>query len=298
MDTSQAFKMRWILFWVLVTLYVVIVIATLLVVFAGIGRPEQQERSLLFKLFIGEIGVTVIALFYALFGIKRSQSDIVSGGFKIETTPTKDGGDSISDSVDKVCKQVVDAGLTRFTPSREFYAIYRSDAPSIDTYINTAKRSIVIISVNLMTGLPFDGVLEVLESRLEDRVNPVDVTISLLNPKRDDLMSALAPVLQMSDDEFRAKIIKTLDQLYNFKARLSTGAQRRFKMLVHNAIPFASAILLDHEEEYGRIQIETKPYKAPLRKSFGFEVAPTTDENLYDTLRQSYEDLLRDGTDV
>jgi hypothetical protein len=60
-------------------------------------------------------------------------------------------------------------------------------------------------------------------------------------------------------------------------------------------LPFGSAILLDHRLPNGRIQIETKPYKAGYQKSFGFELKRTEPDGLFDVLAASYEALIHDG---
>ena len=64
--------MRWILFGVFVALFVIIVLGTLSVVFLGFGELADTERSTLFKVFLVEIGIAVVALFYSLFGLKRA----------------------------------------------------------------------------------------------------------------------------------------------------------------------------------------------------------------------------------
>lgn len=63
--------MRWILFWVFVALFVVIVLGTLGAVFFGFGNLTESERSTLFNIFLVEIGVAVVALFYSIFGLKK-----------------------------------------------------------------------------------------------------------------------------------------------------------------------------------------------------------------------------------
>lgn len=70
MNMSQITKMRWVLFWVFVTAFIIIVLSTLSMIFFGFGQATPEERSLLFKVFIGEIGVSIVALFYSLFGLK------------------------------------------------------------------------------------------------------------------------------------------------------------------------------------------------------------------------------------
>jgi predicted acylesterase/phospholipase RssA len=187
------------------------------------------------------------------------------------------------------------AGLSAIYPSRKFYSKHRAHAGSIDTYISTARKTAIMVSVNLMTGLPFDDLIGVLERKLEDRSNDFTAVISLLNPGRPHLIASIAPVFGMEVDELRNGIRQTLRRLIDFREGLSAASKQRFSIRVHNAIPFGSAILLDHHESDGRIQIETKPYKAPLRDSFAFEIVPTEVDGLYKALTQGYEALLRDG---
>lgn len=71
---EQMHTMRWVLFWIFVGLFVVIVIATLAVVFANVGSPTEDERALLFKLFVLEIGVAIATLFYSVFRLKRDDA--------------------------------------------------------------------------------------------------------------------------------------------------------------------------------------------------------------------------------
>ncbi|MCX4813417.1 DUF1045 domain-containing protein [Streptomyces sp. NBC_01239] len=66
-------RMRWILFIVFVSLFALIAGATTYVVFFGGGGWSNSDKSLIIKLFIGEIGISVLALFYALFNLKQEQ---------------------------------------------------------------------------------------------------------------------------------------------------------------------------------------------------------------------------------
>jgi hypothetical protein len=70
--TDQTTTMKVVLFWVFTGLFVIIVFLTLLSVFFGIGSPTPAERDVLFKAFIVEIGIAVVALFYALFNLKQT----------------------------------------------------------------------------------------------------------------------------------------------------------------------------------------------------------------------------------
>jgi len=189
-------------------------------------------------------------------------------------------------------------GLTAFLPSRDFYFSHRKHAPSIDKYVDQARHSVVLVSVNLMTGLPFDGLCAVLERKLEARNTPFSATVSLLNPKREELMKSFSPVLGMNENDLRDSIRRSIESLVNFRSHLSTPAQTHMGIRVHNSIPCGSANILDGQEPDGRIQIEAKAYKAPLRKSFSFELAPTGREGLYQTLVDGYTMLLTDGEEV
>lgn len=64
--------MRWVLFWVFIILFVIIVVLTLLSVFFNVGNPTESQKDLLFKVFIIEIGLAVVALFYAMFNLKQA----------------------------------------------------------------------------------------------------------------------------------------------------------------------------------------------------------------------------------
>jgi hypothetical protein len=68
---EQEYRMRWIMFWVFITAFALILIFTISSVFFGYGQPTSEERRLLFKTFIVEVGIAIAALFYSLFGIKR-----------------------------------------------------------------------------------------------------------------------------------------------------------------------------------------------------------------------------------
>jgi uncharacterized protein len=190
------------------------------------------------------------------------------------------------------------AGLSGFYPSRDHYSS-RRDASRIDRYISTAQQSIFMVSINLMTGLPVDGILDVVKGKLEG-TDSFEATISLLDPERDYLMQSVAPVLGEVPGGLASDIRKTIERLKTFRDRdLSRNARGRFQVRAHAAIPFGSAIMLDRREPFGRIQIETKAYAAPVRKSFAFEVMPTGEaDSLYSTLRHGYEQLVKDGRDA
>ena len=195
---------------------------------------------------------------------------------------------------DIIVQQIVEAGVTAFYQSRKDYGKYRTNASTIDSYVATANHTLHMVSINLMTGLPFDDLCSVLEKKLE-RDSNFSVTISLLNPWKHELMIALSPVLNMESEKLAESITSTLSELSKLKQRISKQAQDRFEIRAHNAVPFGSAIIIDGNTERGKIQIETKPFKAPLRKSFAFEISNQGHNELFITLRDSYFRLIAEG---
>lgn len=194
---------------------------------------------------------------------------------------------------------VTEAGITAFFPSRDYYALLRPDAPTIDRYISFAEHTLTMVSINLMTGLPFNDLCAALKRKLGQVGEQFSATLSLLDPRRQDLMSVVAPVLNSDPTELAQAIRRTVRNLIRFKRTLPTEVQARLDVRVHPALPFGSAILLDHKYPNGRIQIETKPYKVGLQKSLAFEVRKGFGSSgLFDVLVTAYETLLGEGQSV
>lgn len=189
---------------------------------------------------------------------------------------------------------VVEAGLTAFYPSRDYYNKFRSEAQTIDRYVSSATTTAVLVSINLMTGVPFHDLCMALEQKLRSKAR-FSVTISLLDPKRPELMAAISPVLSLTPQELSDFISRSFRELLQLRSRLPMEKRTRFQLRAHGAIPFGSAIMLDHRQPKGRIQIETKPYKSGLQKSLAFEVVRREAGGLYDVLASSYENLVEEG---
>lgn len=195
---------------------------------------------------------------------------------------------------DILAQQIVEAGVSAFYQSRKDYGKYRKEGSTVDLYIAAANHSIHMVSINLMTGIPFDDICSVLKKKLEQDSTFL-VSISLLNPWKNKLMAVLSPVLDMGTQILAESITISLSKLVKLKRALSKQAQDRFEIRAHNVIPFGSAIIIDGFTERGKIQIETKPYKTPLGKSFAFEISNRGHNELFITLRDSYLQLIADG---
>lgn len=193
---------------------------------------------------------------------------------------------------------ISEAGISSFYANRDYYAILRKDAATIDRYVETADNSIIMVSINLTTGLRYHDLCACLKNKLESKPS-FATTISLLDPSRHELMDTMAPVLSTEPSELAESIRSSVKNLIIFRQSLALDAQRRLEIKVHPTLPFGSAILLDHKNPNGRIQIETKPYKVGLQRSFAFEVNKRKEQNhLYDTLATSYELILADSKEI
>ncbi len=190
---------------------------------------------------------------------------------------------------------VTAAGLTAFYPSREYYDVFRSTS-GIDAYVSTATTSIVMVSVNLMTGIPFHELCEALKNKLEE--SSLTVLISLLDFRKPWLMQTMAPALDLKPMSLGNNIVESLEKLWKMKNTLPSATQERFSIRVHQSIPFGSAIMLDHASSNGRIQIETKVPRVALRKSFAFEVGPSGASGFYNMLVSGYLNLISEGQEV
>ena len=264
----------------------------MLIVFFDIGSPSPDERSVLFKVFIGEVGAATVILFYSIFNLKKGRS-----WRQIDFGAEKAASPTFGNSSDSLFEQIRHAGLTAVYTSRKDYAKYRPDTPSIDSYLALARQSIYLVSVHLTTGLKIDNVHILLKDFLEDS-GETKVVISLLNPWQDKLISTMAPVLNLDKTDLAASIIGSIEELKSLKSELGHSARQRLTLRVHNTIPFGSAILLDHKSNEGRIQIETKPYKMPLSNSIAFEFMRSDSSDLFDRLGTSFEEIIRDGDDI
>lgn len=85
-DKVSLKNMRWVLFATFVGLFVVIAAATIWTVFFTAGGLSPDDRSLLVRVFLGEVGIAVVALFYAVFGLKRGEKGEVAVQSNTEST--------------------------------------------------------------------------------------------------------------------------------------------------------------------------------------------------------------------
>lgn len=196
---------------------------------------------------------------------------------------------------DATLRGITKAGLTAFIPTRDDYKILRKEGSNIESYIKTAKKSLTMVSITLMTGVNFEHVFNTITELIR---NGVVVKISLLNPDNESLMNATTPLFHdMKDGDLSQHIQKSLSDLVKLKADLSAEDKKRFFVRVHNVLPFGSAIMIDCDDvqKRGRIQIETKPYEQPYNSSFAFEITDYEGNDLFQNIYNGYKKLIDDG---
>jgi hypothetical protein len=186
--------------------------------------------------------------------------------------------------------------MRAFNRSRDDYKRRRT-GDSISRYIGTARFSLRIVSFSFLTGMHFEDVAKQLRSLVE-RDMPVDVEISLLDPRKADLVSAISPAYGISPSALASHIQSAMDNLVSMRRSIRADAQPHLKLYFHSVIPFASAILIDCDQPDGRIQIETKAYKSGLDKSWGFELGNHGSHPFYSTLADAYKLLIKDAEPI
>lgn len=187
--------------------------------------------------------------------------------------------------------------MRAFHRSRDDYKKRRS-AGTITAYIGTAESSLKIVSLSLITGVQFEEFGKEIR-RLVEQDRPVDVEISLLDPRKAQLMEAIAPVYGQSAGAVSTHIKTAMENLLKVRDDLKGETRSRLRLYFHSTIPFASAILIDIESPVrGRIQIETKAYKTGLDKSWGFELGARGKHPLFHTLAEGYKELIKDSEQI
>ena len=71
---KQEALMRWILFGVFLSIFVMAVAGTLGALFFGFGHLTDRERDVLFTTFIVEVGAAIGVLFYSIFKLTRTSA--------------------------------------------------------------------------------------------------------------------------------------------------------------------------------------------------------------------------------
>lgn len=224
---------------------------------------------------------------------RKKVKDFLSVGLKEDD---EDSCYTIKD--EELIKAIGETGLTSFVPTRNYYK-YRKGYDNISSYIATVEKELAFVSVTLTTGVEYEMLSKTIKDLIEKK--DVVVTISLLNPENSPLMESTAGIFDYTADELSKKINKSIKKILDLKEELSKENKEKLTLKVHNILPFGSAIILDCEHQdraKRRIQIETKPYKAPYNGSFAYEITDVGTNEMFKNLYEGYKMILKEGKEV
>jgi hypothetical protein len=156
-------------------------------------------------------------------------------------------------------------GIIAFQFTREDY---RERLP---TFLSYADHSIAIVSISLRLTSDEGELLQLFKNRIAER-SDFRISISLIAPKSPAAALAAASLNVTGDHLVNEEIRPMLRKLVGIRNDLPESDRPRLRILVHNFFPMGSAILLDADPTQGRIQVETKLFRAPRIESFGYEV--------------------------
>jgi hypothetical protein len=187
------------------------------------------------------------------------------------------------------------AGVTNVVTSRIDYHGRR-----IDTFVSSANLNLIMTGTALRTGIRFEKIQDTFKAMVE---RGVSVTVCLINPDNINVISTLSKALDEPPEQLAKDIKASLLTLSKTRDTLSEPQKKNFLLKVHDAIPFASGILIDtlQPSKHGIIQVEIKPYKSGLSDSLAIEVRGSNDyiDNnvLYKTFRESWMKIVADSSD-
>lgn len=187
---------------------------------------------------------------------------------------------------------ILKVGLADFVPTRNHYRETDKET-KISDYLKKAKDSIRIMSVSLADGLGYHGMNTDLEDILKNN-KTARITISLLNFSNDNLISVMAPILGMMEDDLKSKIEAAVRSLFSLKNKY----RKRVTILLHNTIPFGTILALDEDSLFGSLIVETRPYKLYSVDSFSFKLLNSENSILFKNIIQGCKNIDKESTVV
>ena len=259
--------------------------------------------------------------------LKRFVEKVRSNG-KMASAPWTDGGDlaaKVSTSLsneflnnkqigwvradepilaEDLASQLSTIGLSAFYTKRaDFDKFRKSDnghpLEKLRDYLSIAQKSIKVVVFTFAQGVVFENLCELFEEKLNSFVD-FNIVISLLNPY-DPLYYSSCCLTHNRKDKFDFLISEakqSLILLREFRNSLQPQNKERFTVKFHNTALFSPAVLIDEDNDNGRLQIEIHPYKVVVEDRFAFEIKNGGNSVFYNRLKDSYNKLLSDATDI
>jgi len=179
---------------------------------------------------------------------------------------------------ENLVSQLSNIGLSAFYAKRADFGIFRrendtsSPLEKPQDYLSIARKSIKAIVFSYFTSNVFENVRPILEEKLKSFPG-FEITISLLNPYDTTYYSSC---YMTHDRTGIGDLVKeaeiSIGVLREFRDSLNSEAKERFHIKFHNTALFEPAILIDDDEDYGRIQVEIHAYKEIASERYAFEI--------------------------
>lgn len=174
-------------------------------------------------------------------------------------------------------EEIINVGLVDFVPSRDEYR-KRDANNSLKEHLLKAQKSIRIISVSLADAIDYHGFTMTLGEIIKKRPN-IKISISLLNPDNTSLLSVMAPILDLSPDELKAKIMRTIRRF-----GMSQDLSKVIELRVHDTIPTGTYIISDEETDDASVIVESRPFSSPSSCSFSYHIVRSDNPVLFDNI--------------
>ena len=204
----------------------------------------------------------------------------------------------------KLMSQLSVVGLSAFYTDRSDFRLRKADDGSslekLKDYLSIANKSIKNIVFTFAQGVVFENLCELFKEKLKASPD-FNITISLLNPYDSLYYSSCCMTHNRKEksDDLIAEANRSIRSLREFRNSLSSDEKKQFNIKFHNTALFEPAILIDENEDNGRIQVEIHPYRADVFDRYAFEVKKSNDgSNFYNKLKTSYNQLLDEAVSL
>lgn len=180
-------------------------------------------------------------------------------------------------------------GLADFVPTRNHFSETDKETKVYD-FLRQATSSIRIMSVSLSDGLNYHGLYNDLEKLLNNKKD-LKISISLLDFTKEDLVSVMAPILNLEEDDLKAKVKSAAKKLFGLKRTY----KNRIKIYLHNTIPFGTVLSIDEDLPTGALIVETRPYKLHSASSFSYKLLNTENSILFKNIVDGCKNIDKDS---
>lgn len=192
-------------------------------------------------------------------------------------------------------------GLSAFYAKRNDFKLRKADdgraLEQLRDYLSIASKSIKAVVLTFAQSVVFENLSQLFKEKLESSSN-FTITISMLNPYDTSFYSSLCMTHSRDNkvDFLISEAKRSIALLSEFRNSLNSKTKKRFNIKFHNTASFEPAILIDDDENNGRIQVEIHPYKVNVFERYAFEIKKSDDNpEFYNRLKNSYNQLLADA---